>query len=1171
MVETMKSKMVVGLEPLAQSLEKVGVVVTVVGCVIPPPGGQIISTVIGITTLVLKGALTVRVCKKLACRCNHLVSVAFPNEKALQHVPPKLHQCLLDLDAVCTKVKKFVEGVKEKGWLMRILLSGPISEQLKQLDTDLSEVLQALQLCYSTEQFISTQTIKEDISSMNDVFQELKRDAEKVENVIRKYGGNEAVCSNTKALQEVAEVIGGHDAVMMHMLSEIKALMQARAADEYQGFHQIINHPQLRSLWCHNFRGADSVTWEEFFAKFPSHLMGMEAAEIEELADELRQGEGRSQLRRACDVNRDNRLSVAELSDAFPPDTRIIDTMREIKACRVGQKGNHLDLPLLPAPLFGRQRDLEALVSKLTPLGKERVVVVSGGPGVGKVTVAAAALRRLYDTDQAAGGVWRCSMAGVTSHKDMMMRFLTRLSRSVVVIDQVGGEEAALRTIMMKLNQRMEPLYLLVDDCEDITLGKAASIVDADLDPHTLLSSRFEHQLVQLLQQVSRLKIVLVTRNKFSFRGLKGELQRLGSDIYEHDVGPLSLADATDMVRTCCQGVNQEDAKAIAGAVNANPLMLGIVCDALLDGRMTVKQVLEGRGLRLEGDGKMEQALLQVHLTVRRTLNTLSPDQRTLLLKMGLLLPGPFSLTSIEPLLDLPFPKIPSSWMGVFQRCRLLEVSGREGAEEYRVTSMLRETAHNWSLQCRSLPPCQLTPLLSPESMALMWHKYILYCRDMVQRDLQHYRTWPVEGYKQIVCNRPWVHQVLHLIIDHHNDHCLLQTSLPPFLGLLLHLPYLAKVHDDELVMEACSALERMTAKDTAMSPVAKRRAHGLCLAVKAHFMPAMNNQQMEDIIPVVWQVHELLDGLGDPESQLVHALGLRRKGVVLRDMGHHDESRTALVTARTRLDAPTAVVYPLPQELSLGQTDTQELCDMRMLELILDLTELAGTLDYMGRVDEGQPIASQALDCSYALYGLDTKHPVTALCLTTLGYYHKARGLKCEESIQQALRELGQGREEMLEEIRRLEEHRCMHHDQALKCHTQALEIRKATLGEDHLEVSLSLQQAALSQQALNKFPDANASLRRSLSIRQLSLGPSHFLVTSTHKALADHYLMRGMQKTALTHLEARVEIGEKVWGQQGNRVHEKLQAAARDLAQVHRDIGELDKAVSIERKYIM
>lgn len=42
----------------------------------------------------------------------------------------------------------------------------------------------------------------------------------------------------------------------------------------------------------------------------------------------------------------------------------------------------------------------------------------------------------------------------------------------------------------------------------------------------------------------------------------------------------------------------------------------------------------------------------------------------------------------------------------------------------------------------------------------------------------------------------------------------------------------------------------------------------------------------------------------------------------------------------------------------------------------------LAGTMDYLGDITQGEPIAQKAVELSKSLYG-PQEHPVTALCLT--------------------------------------------------------------------------------------------------------------------------------------------------------------------------------------------
>ena len=62
-----------------------------------------------------------------------------------------------------------------------------------------------------------------------------------------------------------------------------------------------------------------------------------------------------------------------------------------------------------------------------------------------------------------------------------------------------------------------------------------------------------------------------------------------------------------------------------------------------------------------------------------------------------------------------------------------------------------------------------------------------------------------------------------------------------------------------------------------------------------------------------------------------------------------------------------------------------------------------------MGDMTQGMPIAQEALTKAQAFYGEDTSHPVTALCLTTYGYYLKGNGNSFDRTIQEA--QVGVGR----------------------------------------------------------------------------------------------------------------------------------------------------------------
>jgi tetratricopeptide (TPR) repeat protein len=202
-------------------------------------------------------------------------------------------------------------------------------------------------------------------------------------------------------------------------------------------------------------------------------------------------------------------------------------------------------------------------------------------------------------------------------------------------------------------------------------------------------------------------------------------------------------------------------------------------------------------------------------------------------------------------------------------------------------------------------------------------------------------------------------------------------------------------------------------------------------------------------------------------------------------------------------------------------------------VERILCLSELSGTLDYVGDMGQGIPAAEQAVSLARCFYGADTRHPVTALCLTALGYHVKNRD-----------------------------------HGEALGLHREALVMRTEVLGKRHTEVALSLQQCGISLMGLARYDEAEDMFTQSLAIRVDSLGEAHPLVANTQRQFADLYRAWGKGAQSMHHLRILLSIAPQIGWAPG---HKKLRAAGRDLADLLREGGgDEGEAAALEEKYV-
>ncbi|KAG1675144.1 hypothetical protein FOA52_003367 [Chlamydomonas sp. UWO 241] len=286
--------------------------------------------------------------------------------------------------------------------------------------------------------------------------------------------------------------------------------------------------------------------------------------------------------------------------------------------------------------------------------------------------------------------------------------------------------------------------------------------------------------------------------------------------------------------------------------------------------------------------------------------------------------------------------------------------------------------------------------------------------------------------------------------------------------------------------------------------------------------------------------VRASLSDSSDPRAPWVLALALRRKGTVHRDMGavHRDMgvvsrdcdigSTLLQCLALRRYSESTASLLEAVDLCASCSLDTDEL----KVERILCLCELSGSLDYMGNMEQGISATEQAVSLARSFYGAKTSNMVTVLCLTTLGDHVKNRD-----------------------------------HTNALALYMEALSMRKEVLGLRHTKVAMSLQQCGMSLRGLQRYDEAEEMLNQSLAIRVDALGEYHPLVANSQRQLADLYRACGKNEQSQQCLRRLLSIAPQIgWGPG----HKKVQAAARDLADLVRKDEDENEAAALEAKYV-
>jgi len=121
-----------------------------------------------------------------------------------------------------------------------------------------------------------------------------------------------------------------------------------------------------------------------------------------------------------------------------------------------------------------------------------------------------------------------------------------------------------------------------------------------------------------------------------------------------------------------------------------------------------------------------------------------------------------------------------------------------------------------------------------------------------------------------------------------------------------------------------------------------------------------------------------------------------------------------------------------------------------------------------------------------------------------------------------------------------------------------RSLAIKEKTLGPEHLDVALTLNNLAGLYQTLGDYAKAEATYKRSLAIREKVLGPEHLYVAPTLNNLAGLYYDLGDYAKAEAMYKRSLDIYKKALGPD----HPKVAIILNNLGSLHRSLGDYAKA---------
>ncbi len=172
--------------------------------------------------------------------------------------------------------------------------------------------------------------------------------------------------------------------------------------------------------------------------------------------------------------------------------------------------------------------------------------------------------------------------------------------------------------------------------------------------------------------------------------------------------------------------------------------------------------------------------------------------------------------------------------------------------------------------------------------------------------------------------------------------------------------------------------------------------------------------------------------------------------------------------------------------------------------------------------------------------------------------------GLRWAKHAEVALAALGEG--EGLRTAGHLDKLAIVHaargdYDEAKALHERALALKRATLGEDHLDVATSLNNLAAVHQSMGAWAEAKPLHERALAIREQALGADHPDVAMSLSNLGIVADATGAYATARALHERALAIREQALGPD----HPDVAATLANLANVRAALGDRAEAVAL------
>lgn len=1041
-------------------------IITVFSLAIPFPGGQVVGAALQLAFMACQVMVCKRSCCELAAKVldymQFLASLA--QKQAFMNPPPELKDLLTQLQQQLTASTEFIAQYNGKNVLSRLMTGisddALFREHMSALDILFDRIAKATNMaCFERisdlwrrqfEEDDRDRRLKEELQATN--IESLLKDEDRFNNFVASRFGAEN---------------GG---IIMMMRKQFEIL---EAQQNNSGYHTRIENPEMRAFWCTNFRGEEKVSWKTFLMAFPKIFSDDKFSDM--VASDLKYNEGMQELLQALmfPSQRHQDVTIEVINKTFQPNANVRAIYENLKRWLEEQRNSAegqftMDRPdTLPA-ISSLQRAIIANLNgpnRLDPqkeiYGREQHVKAIGDklfPEEPKDP----SIRIVFVVGPLGSGKAAVALAAAhQAHTDFKVPGgAYQCEMELDPFHQEKPDNIASAFIANLVEGMTHQRSQCKEDAFKATMASLPKkpmvlvIKHADdLFGQEQVRSRILKILSDMLDRLPQLKII-ATLTKFHLDEVKAATKLVGNNGFvQHSIEPrIDNKSAAKMLQALSEAkvlLTDHEAEVIAQKQDNIPMMVHAIGWCLNTELITPKEAMGGEAFAVVDD-------YQASNVARRVLAQL-PDQldRKFMVLLGVF-PSCFDEESAAQVVQFIF-KDCTSGVALSKVKACLEKLWRYKLL-IKVDNMDGER-YNREQQFYEMP-------------VLMRRATLWLLRNDKQSDanLKPPKTDINEmagNFIKLVADkvytntcktywtRPYTACKVAAAWRLHVQRALGYIDLPDVDAAEAYkkmLPLLIYVDEyiNGTMRDACIMFKGQT----------DRILEASAFITYAYFCeqdPAGHDSAMD-------KLEKALGVLNGDDQPWLTALAKRLWAVRMRDKTYKvDQS-----------------IIELKEALAIIQKADMKRLEVR-LEYIMILAELAGSLDYKkddpACVDEGETYITDAM--RLALGELDEKHPVVTKLWTYQGFYDNTRN----------------------------------RFDQAVHCHTMAMEIRVACLGPTHPDVSQSLNQLGVSYMYAKKYEESEYNFQKALELRRVLYGPKHDSVGRTLQNFGVMYGTRGGQ----------------------------------------------------------